>query len=248
MLSQLSVVIPCFNSEKGLESLVQQLISECKTVSEKFEILLVDDGSPDQTWTCIKRLCQTYPFLKGLRLAQNQGQHSATYWGLKQASFDLVATLDDDLQNPPSEIKKLAQTMAKGFDVVYGVPSQKKHDLLRRSGSSLFRFVLKLVGLPFAEYVSSFRLINRSKITDMGAISDQNSFLDILFLRNKMQMGFVEVAHQDRISGRSSYSFTKLIKVALDCWQASQNKQTRANVTDTDTIADTCASPETLIC
>lgn len=247
MLSQISIVIPCFKNEKGLETLVQQLIPVCKNLSERFEILLVDDASPDDTWSCIKTLCENYPCLKGIRLAQNMGQHAATYWGLKKADFDLVATLDDDLQNPPAEIAKLTEKLEAGFDVVYGVPARKNHDSLRKGGSRLFRFFLKILGLPFAEYVSSFRLIDRTKVADIDAVTDKRIFLDILFLRNKMRLGFVEVAHDNRISGRSSYSFFRLAKLAIDCWQASLISPKRQIVTDTDTIADTCTSPQTLI-
>lgn len=250
MLSELSVVVPCFKSGRELEALVEQLLPELKVLSERFEIILVDDGSPDDTWRSIKELTLRFPFLRGLRLATNLGQHGATYVGLKEAAYSLVLTMDDDLQNPPTQIKKLIVTATEKTElgVVYGIPLAKNHANLRKVGSTGFRILLKWLGLPTADYVSSFRLIKREQITNWNAFSMKNPFLDVLFILNKMQCSFVKVEHHERASGASTYTYARLAKLALTCWQASLAPKKQENVTDTYTITEQCSSVQPLIC
>lgn len=250
MLSELSVVVPCYKSGRELEALVEQLLPAVQDQSEKLEILFVDDGSPDDSWIWIKELTTRFPYLRGIRLSRNMGQHAATLAGLHEATYNLILTMDDDLQNPPSQIELLIDELEKNpeLGVVYGVPIEKQHEGIRRVGSKFFRTFLKALGMPIADMVSSFRLIRRERIDNLNAISTHNTFLDLLFVRNKMICTFVPVKHNERLSGSSSYSFSQLAKLALSCWQATLSPVNTANVTETYTIKEQCSSPEPPIC
>ncbi len=127
----LSVVIPVYNSQSTLAILLERLEAVLPGLAPHFELLLVNDGSRDASWEEITRLSARYPWLRGLCLMRNFGQHNALLCGIRAARYPVIVTLDDDLQTPPEEIPALLAKLAEGFDVVYGTPRQEQHGLWR---------------------------------------------------------------------------------------------------------------------
>ncbi len=118
--TSLSIVIPVYMAENIVSELVKRITQAVNSITENYEIILVDDGSLDKSWKKIQENCNLDNRLNGIRLSKNYGQHNALLCGIRQAKYDLIVTLDDDLQNPPEEISKLLEKLDQGYDVVYG--------------------------------------------------------------------------------------------------------------------------------
>jgi undecaprenyl-phosphate 4-deoxy-4-formamido-L-arabinose transferase len=119
----LSVIVPVYNSQETLAPLVDRLNSVLERVANDFEVILVNDGSRDNSWRVAMELSEAHPFLRAINLMRNYGQHNALLAGIRVARHELIVTLDDDLQNPPEEIPSLLAKLEQGYDVVYGVPN-----------------------------------------------------------------------------------------------------------------------------
>src|SRR5208337_3907948 len=127
----LSVVVPVYRSEAILPDLVQRLSQVLPSLAEQFELVFVNDCSPDRSWDVISDLAGKYPWIHPINLMRNYGQHNALLCGIRAARYDVIVTMDDDLQHPPEEIPKLLQVLAGGYDVVYGTPEREQHGLGR---------------------------------------------------------------------------------------------------------------------
>lgn len=212
-----SAVIPVFNSEAGLGALVEELIQGMKR-EYKAEIVLVNDASGDRSEEVCIRLYEKYPHeIKVISLARNAGEYNAVMAGLKYASGDYAVTLDDDGQNPPSQIFVLMEALLSGpYDVVYGTYKQKKHPGWRNAASKLHNAAACIfLQKPPRLYLSSFKAIKRSLLNEV--IKDDTSYPlpDALILRAARNIGQVFVDHEPRKSGKSGYSFRKLLLLSL---------------------------------
>ena len=188
-------------------------------ISESFEILLVDDCSPDETWEVIKRLAPAYPELRALRLMTNVGQFAAILCAFEHVRGEFIITMDDDLQHPPEEIPKLIQGMAEHPEVdgVIGAFQTKEHSFGRRLGSSLVGYINQYVShKPKDLQTTNFRLLRRCLVEAVAAHHTRNPVLGPLILRNTRALVNVPVAHHPRKVGRSSYSILRLIRLTMD--------------------------------
>jgi len=157
---RLSVVIPVFNSEASLGMLTERLIPVLEERGAAFEILLVNDGSADQSWRVVEDLAKDRPFIRGINFMRNYGQHNALLCGIRAANYEVIATLDDDLQHPPEELHKLLAALDTDADVVYGTPRLERHGLLRDLASKLTKLALQsAMGASTARKVSAFRVL-----------------------------------------------------------------------------------------
>lgn len=139
----LSVVVPVYNSELILPALIQRLEPALAALAEKYEVVLVNDGSRDHSWKVVQELSRAFPWVRGINLMRNYGQHNALLCGIRAARFDTLVTMDDDLQHPPEEIHKLLAKLDEGFEVVYGFPERERHGLLRNIASVLTKLALQ---------------------------------------------------------------------------------------------------------
>ncbi len=217
MQSGLSIVIPVFNSQNTLAELAQRLQEALTRSGALFEVLLVNDGSRDSSWIQIQELAKKYSWIKGVSLMRNYGQHNALLCGIRQASFDTIVTLDDDLQNPPQEISKLLTKFSEGYEVVYGVPQKQEHEFWRRLGSKITELTLRgAMGSQVASKVTSFRVFK----TDLReAFSNYNSpfvSLDVLLTWGSTKFSTVIVQHDERHEGVSNYTLRKLVVHAFN--------------------------------
>jgi undecaprenyl-phosphate 4-deoxy-4-formamido-L-arabinose transferase len=195
----LSVVVPVFNSEQTLRDLVSRLKSVLRGQAAEFELILVNDASRDGSWAVISALVKEEPWVVGINFMRNYGQHNALLAGVRAARYDIVVTLDDDLQNPPEEIPRLLEELNKGFDVVYGSPATEEHGLWRNLASQITKIALQgAMGVKSARKVSAFVSI------------------DVLLTWGTTRFSSVEVRHESRQVGRSNYTFGKLVVHALN--------------------------------
>lgn len=215
--SSLSVVIPVYNSAAILPDLIPQLAETLNTITETWEVILVNDGSRDGSWEAICALARSYPSVRGFTLMRNYGQHNALLCGIRAARNEIIVTMDDDLQHPPAEIPKLLATLDNGFDVVYGTPQREQHGLWRDMASRITKLALKsAMGSEIASKVSAFRAFR----TDVrNAFLDYRSPLasvDVLLTWGTTRFTAVPVAHAPRRHGVSNYTFRKLATHAFN--------------------------------
>ena len=213
----ISVVVPVYNSEGTLAELVHRLQTVLPSCASAFEIILVNDGSHDRSWQVIDDLVAKFPSVRGINLMRNYGQHNALLAGIRAANHELVATLDDDLQNPPEEIPKLVKKLAEGYDVVYGTPAHERHGLWRDLASQITKLALQAsMGVETARKVSAFRVF-RTQLR--GAFADYRSpflSIDVLLTWGTSRFSFVTVRHDPRTVGVSHYTLGKLIAHAIN--------------------------------
>lgn len=206
-----SIVVPVFNSAASLNELTKRIHLAIQHFNRSFELILVDDGSNDDSWYTIEKLKNTYPeTLKAIKLNKNYGQHNATLCGIHFSKGEQIITIDDDLQFPPEEIAKLISCYEKtNADIVYGIPENKKHSAIRNAGS----FYVKATS-DQTKGGSSFRLIKRT-ICDEIIQNHQGSFLflDTVVTWYTNNIETTPVIHEHRKHGKSGYSLKKLVSL-----------------------------------
>jgi undecaprenyl-phosphate 4-deoxy-4-formamido-L-arabinose transferase len=216
-MRSLSVVVPVYNSEQSLEALVEQLHEHLPGLASTFEILLVNDGSADGSWAVIERLAARFPAVRGLNLMRNYGQHNALLAGIRAVKNEIIVTLDDDLQHPPAEVAKLLQKLDEGFDVVYGVPAQQRHGLLRDVASYMTKVALQgAMGADNARNISAFRAFRAELRDAFAAFAGPFVSIDVLLTWATRSFSRVVVRHEPRTLGVSNYTVRKLITHALN--------------------------------
>ena len=212
-----SVVVPCYNSSKSIGELSRRIATVLTESRLEYEIILVNDGSTDDTWQTLKDLGRSMPSVRAINLMRNYGQHNALLCGIRKATRELIVTIDDDLQHPPEEIPKLLAELSDTVDVVYGAPSSLVHGLWRNLASKIIKLILSLIlENAVAQKVSAFRLF-RTQLRD--AFQDYNSpsiSVDVLLSWGTTKYATVELTHNERQLGKSNYSFGKLFSYAFD--------------------------------
>jgi polyisoprenyl-phosphate glycosyltransferase len=213
----LSVVVPVYRSRETLKPLTSRICSALEGQGWEFEIVLVDDGSPDDSWKTIHCLQRENPGrVVAVQLMRNYGQHNAIMCGFRHARGRFVVTMDDDLQNPPEEIPRLVSAARDGdFDLVYGIPETKEHAAWRNLGSSLIQGFYRRV-FRLSNSISSFRLIRRELLDSILSYNLNFTFIDGLLAWNTRRIGQIAVSHRARHIGRSGYSLPRLVVLALN--------------------------------
>ena len=213
----ISVIVPVYNSQQTLVALHKRLNSVCTKLAGEFEIIFVNDGSIDNSWEEIKNLEEKNPSVVGVNLMKNFGQHNALMCGIRKAKYELIATLDDDLQNPPEELPKLIEKLNEDFDVVYGKPEKEQHGLFRNISSVITKISLKTtMGVENAKNVSAFRVFRTQLREAFKQYSGSFISIDVLLTWGTNRFTAVPVKIDDRQFGRSNYTFSKLFVHALN--------------------------------
>jgi len=211
-----SVVVPVFNEAQNLETLHTRLTKVMESLRETYEIIFVDDGSKDDSFQILKSLHQKDTKVKVVRFTRNFGQHPAVAAGFDFAQGEVIVTIDADLQNPPEEIPKLLNKLDEGYEIVFGVFSQRKHSAFRRAGSAFAKWVLSRVMPVDAANLSAFRAVRRNVIDQLKLLSERSKFLDGLLCWMGFTIATVEVEHASRQAGRTKYNIFKLISLWFD--------------------------------
>lgn len=216
-IGAISVVIPVYNSAPMLGTLVRRLTAVLECLGLTYEIILVNDGSRDASWEQIVVLSSEYELLRGINLMRNYGQHNALLCGIRAARYEVIVTMDDDLQHPPEEIPRLLDKLAEGYDVVYGTPQKEQHGLWRNLASRLTKLALQsAMGAETARNISAFRAF-RAQVRDAFA-NYQGPFvsIDVLLTWGTTRFAAISVRHDQRSVGVSHYTFGKLVTHALN--------------------------------
>jgi glycosyltransferase involved in cell wall biosynthesis len=212
----ISVVVPVYNSADTLEALVQRLGDVLPKVAENYELVLVNDGSPDNSWDVIQVLVQKNAWVTGIGLMRNYGQHNALLCGVRAAVYEVIITIDDDLQNPPEEIPVILEKLNQGYDIVFGIPKKMPHSWWRNITSVLTKYFISYVmGFKGVRDISSYRAF-RTHLRDAFAdYRGSDVLLDVLLSWGSSRVGTVPVEEAPRAVGNSNYNFQKLVKMAL---------------------------------
>jgi len=212
----ISVVIPVFRSVESLEELVRRLIISLEIITSNFEVILVDDGSPDNSWDIISRISKGDGRFKGLRLSRNFGQHPAITAGLKYSSGEYVVVMDCDLQDRPEEIPRLYQMSQQGYEQVVATRGTRQDSFCKRNSSRIYVGILSyLSGYRINPAVSNFGIYRRCVIDVITSLKEQGRTFGLLALWAGFRRTELEVKHAERPYGESSYSYQALLKLGL---------------------------------
>lgn len=215
----LSIVIPVYNSEETIAKLVDQLYEELGSHFKSIEVVMVNDFSADDSEKECLKACDAHPDkpVKYFKMSRNFGEHNAVMCGLNQTTGDCVAIIDDDFQNPPSEIIKLVKELEQGHDVVFSYYECKKHNLFRNLGSKFNDLVASMMlKKPRGLYLSSFKVLNRFLVDTITEYSGPYPYVDGLILRSTRSIGQRLCRHEERCVGKSNYTLTKLLRLWLN--------------------------------
>ncbi len=213
----ISVVVPVYNSELSLPELVKRLQPVLTAVAHEYELVLVNDGSRDQSWRVIQQLATEHAWVRGIDLMRNYGQHNALLCGIRAARFDSLVTMDDDLQHPPEEIPKLLAKLEEGFEVVYGFPEHEQHGWLRDVASGLTKLALqKSMGAETARHVSAFRAFRTQARDAFANYHSPFVSIDVVLTWATTRFVAIQVRHDPRQTGVSNYTFGMLFRHAMN--------------------------------
>lgn len=231
-MKKISFVIPCYRSENTIEGVVNEIETAMEVLSKEkkysYEIILINDCSPDNTMGTIRRLCEEKQNIIGIGFARNFGQHAALMAGLRQSDGDYVVCLDDDGQTPADEVNKLLEKLEEGFDAVYAKYEHKQHSVFRNLGSKVNELMTRIMlEKPKELYVSSYFAVKRFVVEDMIRYENSYPYVIGLVLRSTKNITNVVINHREREEGSSGYTLKKLITLWFNGFTAFSVKPLR---------------------
>ena len=214
----LSVVVPLYNEEESLPHLVEQLLSTLRTSGERFELVLVNDGSSDHTAEVLERLSREIPELVGVLLRKNYGQTAAMAAGFDVSQGEVIVSLDGDLQNDPADIPMLLSKLREGYDLVSGWRHQRQDAALQRKLPSKLanRLIGRVTGVRLHDYGCSLKAYRREVLADMRLYGELHRFLPALAFIEGARITEVKVNHRARQFGSSKYGIDRTFRVLMD--------------------------------
>ena len=213
----ISVVIPCYKSRQTLPELARLLVPVLEATVEHHEVILVVDGSPDDTWDVARALATKFPTVEAIRLSRNFGQHNAILAGVRAARFDTIVTMDDDLQHRPEEVPKLVAALRPDLDLVYGVAAEEEHGFLRSFASRNVKAAMALgLGIKNARSISAFRIFRTYLRDGFVGLDGPHASVDVALSWTTTRTDTTLVHMDQRAEGRSNYSFRLLMRHTIN--------------------------------
>ena len=215
---EISIVVPVYRSENILPHLAERVSAamDAGGMTDRFELILVNDASPDGSWRKIQDLAARHAFIKGICLARNFGQHNATMAGLNHAQGDIVVIMDDDLQHPPQTIMSLVSAVREGYDVCYTRYVKRQHAAWKRVGSWFNdRVASFLLRKPRGLYLSSFKALHRRVVQEVIRYDGPYAYVDGLILDITNHITSVPIEHQPRHEGKGNYDLRRSLSLWL---------------------------------
>lgn len=216
----ISVVSPVFLAESTVDELVRRVSSVLDEITDRWEMILVEDGSPDGSWDRIAENAKANSKVRGIRLSRNFGQHSAISAGLDLAEGDCVIVMDCDLQDDPSYIPEMLEKTSQGYDVVFTTKTQRSHSFIKNIVSKLWHSIFNWLAtgrnMTTDEAVGAFSLLTRKVVLSFRELKDYHRHYLFLVRWLGFRSTYLTVEHRARFAGRSSYSLGKLVKHAID--------------------------------
>lgn len=228
-MKKVSFVIPCYRSEHTLPHVVKEIEEKMKTLKQyEYDLILVNDCSPDDTFGTIRTLCREHKNIKGISFAKNFGQHAALMAGLRHSDGDYVVCLDDDGQTPADEVDKLLEKLEEGYDAVYAKYEHKQHSAFRNMGSKVNELMTRvMLNKPADLYVSSYFAVKKFVVDDMVRYENSYPYVIGLVLRATKNITNVTVNHREREEGSSGYNVKKLLGLWFNGFTAFSVKPLR---------------------
>ena len=224
----ISIVSPVYRAEKILPILVSEINLVMERIGKDYEIILVDDRSPDNSWEVMKVLSSQNPKIKSIRLSRNFGQHSAIFAGLTKTKGDWVVVMDCDMQDQPKEIAKLYKKALEGYDIVLGQRENRKDKFLKKLSSKLFYKVFNyLSGGHFNNEIGNFGIYRKKVINSILNINDYIKFFPLFINWVGFKSVSIPIEHGEREEGKSSYSISRLLKLAFNVIVSFSDKPLR---------------------
>lgn len=224
----ISIISPIYRAENCIDELVFQIKKEVSMITDNYEIILVEDCGPDNSWDKIQKLCINDKKIVGIKLSRNFGQHYAITAGLDQSIGEWVIVMDCDLQDRPDQITKLYNKALEGFDIVQGRRENRKDSLMKKFFSFVFYRVLAyLSGYSQDNTIANFGVYNRKVISGIVSMREKIRFFPTMVAWVGFRKTSIEIEHSNRLDGNSSYSISKLFNLALDIILAFSDKPLR---------------------
>jgi len=225
---KISVVSPVYGSREILPVLYERIVKSVQTITADFEIILVNDGSPDNPWSVIQNLASQDNRVIGINLSRNFGQHAAITAGLEAASGDWIVVMDCDLQDQPEEIQKFYDKAMEGYDVVLGRRANRQDSFLKKFFSrSFYRLLGYLTETEQDSSIANFGIYSRSVVNAVLSMGDRLRYFPAMVRWVGFQAVAIDIDHAERFSGNTTYSFQKLIHLACDVILAFSDKPLR---------------------
>ena len=228
-MKKVSFVIPCYRSEHTLPHVVAEIEEKMRSLEQyEYDIFLINDCSPDDTFGTIQKLCAEHKNIKGISFAKNFGQHAALMAGLRHSDGDYVVCLDDDGQTPADEVDRLLTKLEEGYDAVYAKYEHKQHSFFRNMGSKVNeRMTRMMLGKPADLYLSSYFAVKKFVVDDMVRYENSYPYVIGLVLRATKNITNVVVQHREREEGSSGYTLNKLLGLWFNGFTAFSVKPLR---------------------
>lgn len=221
----ISVVIPVYGCFKSLNKLYSRLTDTLSVITEDFEIIMINDASPDDSWNIIVDLSKKDNRVKGINLSRNFGQHYAITAGLEHSNGDWIVVMDCDLQDQPEEIVKLYNKAQEGFDIVFGQRANREDGFFKKLGSKTFYKLLSyLTSTDQDASIANFGIYSKQSIEAVLLMGDKLKYFPVMIKWVGFDSSGVEIAHSSRDEGKSSYSLSSLISLATDIMLSFSDK------------------------
>ena len=204
---KISVVIPCYKCEASIKILYERLVSVLTQIMNDYEIIFINDASPQNDWEEIKKIAEKDKKVIGINLSRNFGQHYAVTAGIDYCNGDFVVVMDGDLQDRPEEIFKMYNEMNKGYDIVLGRRLKRKDRILKRISSYIFKYFFEyFTDSKIDNTVSNFGIVKKIVIDNVKKYREQNRSYGLFIKMVGFKVGYVVVEHEYRFEGKSSYN------------------------------------------
>jgi dolichol-phosphate mannosyltransferase len=228
----ISVISPVYGASASLRELVQRIKVSAETITDNYEIILVEDHGPDTSWEIIEQLCTTDPKIIGIRHSRNFGQQYALNCGLDHARGEWIVTLDCDLQDRPEEIVNLYQKAQQGFDIVLASRQNRQDDFLKKFFSRIFYYLLSyLTDTHMDSSVANFAIYHHKVVDALRSMNDYYRYYPTMIHWVGFRLTKLPIAHAERTDGkRSSYNFHKRLTLAFDTIVSFSDKPLRLTV------------------
>jgi len=228
---KISIISPVYHGSGCLRELHQRLTQVLEDLVDSYEIILVNDASPDDSWNIILELAAADSRVRGIDLSRNFGQHCAITAGLDHATGDWVVVMDCDLQDRPEEIPRLYEHALQGYDIVFGRRKNRKDGFFKKLSSRCFhRLYNFLSDIKTDPDVSNFSIVSSTVVAAMGELRERNRAYSVFLQWVGFQTSYIDVEHDERFSGKSSYGLVKSIRLAVEAITSQSNKPLRISI------------------
>lgn len=230
----LSIVSPVYGAEKIANELVKRIIEEAANITNDFEVILVEDGSPDNCWQQIQNNCAADNRVKGIKLSRNFGQHYAITAGIEKAKGDYIVVIDCDLQDDPKYIPEMYKKINEGYDIIYTFKKERKHSFLKNIMANLFNIIFNYLtenkNMQLHKNVGAYSMISRKVANAFNTYNDYHRHYLLVLQWLGFKSFYLPIVHKERFSGKSSYTFSNLFKHAIDGITSQSDKLLRVFV------------------